>query len=493
MTDVWRIAEYVEEHPNDHAQRWRLAKKLYMAWEYRHALEHLQILRNEWEPNVHVARYLAATFYRLGRYDESIAELERAIDTWAEDIPLREQLARVLEVADRLPDAAAAWEKILEIDPEHSLAPRAVERLRTGTAKEVEIDFGLDEDDGGTGAEAALVCAECGAQNSREFERCWQCHAMLEAGTSSPAEDEAPAPAPRPAVKPSEKAPFPAWLLGGGLSLVALVSCGIYLSLHHIAATDGGAENVSRTMTDLLARELVQTHVILGLVLLVAWPAVLWGTLAALQAAAAPRENILITGLVLAGLAYVLSWAPGLFVGLALLVPGIVSLILLIAAFRIPFSRAVAVWLAQCILIVVVAFLGLMALEGLAPIKEIGAIANYALERNRQAAPGGYVLPETSVPAEFIIEWVPTGSSWLDRCAPNVSVELGGEAAQGAPIVRFEDEQSRLLAYIGADSEARSFVQQVGVARPYKLTVSGENGAQVSVTIRGVLEPRLVE
>lgn len=82
MAEVWDIAKYVEEHPDDYEQRWRLAKKLYAAWEYRLALEHLQVLRNEWQKRLNVVRYLAATYYRLGRYDEAVAELREAIETW---------------------------------------------------------------------------------------------------------------------------------------------------------------------------------------------------------------------------------------------------------------------------------------------------------------------------------------------------------------------------------------------------------------------------
>jgi tetratricopeptide (TPR) repeat protein len=111
MVDIWDLSRFVEDHPGDYEQRWRLAKKLYLACEYRLALEHLQILRNEWARKLNVVRYLAATLYRLGRYDEAIRELEDAIYTWPEEIGLREQLARVLEVANRNPEAADAWRR----------------------------------------------------------------------------------------------------------------------------------------------------------------------------------------------------------------------------------------------------------------------------------------------------------------------------------------------------------------------------------------------
>ncbi len=71
MSDVWELAAYVEDHPGDHQQRWRLAKKLYAEREYLLALENLQVLNKEWTPKLNVQRYLAATYYRLGRYTEA--------------------------------------------------------------------------------------------------------------------------------------------------------------------------------------------------------------------------------------------------------------------------------------------------------------------------------------------------------------------------------------------------------------------------------------
>lgn len=131
MADIWDIARYVEANPDDHEQRWRLAKKLYTAWEYRLALEHLQILKNEGPKRINILRYLGATYYRVGRYEESIRELETAISEWPEEIGLYEQLARVLEIAGNHPKAADMWEKALALDPHHPMAAHAAARLRT--------------------------------------------------------------------------------------------------------------------------------------------------------------------------------------------------------------------------------------------------------------------------------------------------------------------------------------------------------------------------
>lgn len=134
MADTWDIARYVEANPDDHEQRWRLAKKLYTAWEYRLALEHLQILKNEGPRRINILRYLGATYYRLGRYDESVKELEEAIAIWPEEIGLYEQLARVLEIAGDHLKAAEMWDKTLEIDPHHPMAGHAADRLRSNAA-----------------------------------------------------------------------------------------------------------------------------------------------------------------------------------------------------------------------------------------------------------------------------------------------------------------------------------------------------------------------
>ena len=66
MAETWELTQYVEAHPDNKGQRWRLAKKLYGEEDYRLAVEHLQILSNEWKDKSGVPRYLAATYMRLG-------------------------------------------------------------------------------------------------------------------------------------------------------------------------------------------------------------------------------------------------------------------------------------------------------------------------------------------------------------------------------------------------------------------------------------------
>ena len=131
MAEIWDIARYVEANPDDHEQRWRLAKKLYTAWEYRLALEHLQVLKNEGQERINILRYLAATYYRLGRYDEATDELRNAISIWPDEIGLIEQLARVLEIAGDHIGAAEMWERVHALDHHHPMATHAAARLRS--------------------------------------------------------------------------------------------------------------------------------------------------------------------------------------------------------------------------------------------------------------------------------------------------------------------------------------------------------------------------
>ena len=95
MADLEELSQYVTSHPDDYAQRWRLAKKLYMAWEYNEAIKHLLILKKNWTRKLNVLRYLAATYYRLGRYMDAISELKEILQQWPSETAVWEQLARV--------------------------------------------------------------------------------------------------------------------------------------------------------------------------------------------------------------------------------------------------------------------------------------------------------------------------------------------------------------------------------------------------------------
>ena len=491
MADVWDIARHVEEHPEDYEQRWRLAKKLYMGWEYRLALEHLQVLKNEWVPKINVGRYLAAAYYRLGRYDEAIAELEEAIGAWPEEVTLREQLARVLEIADRPIDAEKVWKDILALDPEHPLAKRAIVRLRKRILAPPSAQPVLLESNAGADSGSVTVCSRCGARNSREFERCWQCHAPLPVGQLLYSLDET-TPHPMPVIEAAPKeVSFSTWVLAGGLSVVALLSCGLYLSLKSLSDTEvpGGGLVISRTMTDLFAHELAQTHIVLGVLLLVMWPLVLWVSMVLIQSPPFSRSVSIIVGLVLAALAYVLSWAPGNPFLLTFLAPAIVSLVLVIGAFRIRLGYAVGAWLLQGFLVAVIAFLGFIAIEGPDVIRQFPVIVKHVSDVADKGAREGELLPGGNTPLLYAVEWMGTGSPWLDKTANTVLIEVRSESAQERLTIELKDG-AKTLAYEPAAKGLFRTKQKVTPGRLYQLTVSDQDGVPISVALHGILHAR---
>ncbi len=176
MADVEEIRAYVDTHPDDHKQRWRLAKKLYTAWDYRSALEHLLLLRDVWPDQVPVLRYLAATYYRLGKYAEAETELLKALKDHPQEYSLLEQLAKVYEGAGNTDKAIDAWTRVSEIKPTKS-STEALERLgmAMGTMASTMV-AGTMQEMSSHGNDTVVVCPNCGENNDIFSKRCARCH-----------------------------------------------------------------------------------------------------------------------------------------------------------------------------------------------------------------------------------------------------------------------------------------------------------------------------
>ena len=56
MADLQDLEKYVDAHPADHEQRWRLAKKLYRGCEYERVFEHLEVLQRGWHRKLNLMR-----------------------------------------------------------------------------------------------------------------------------------------------------------------------------------------------------------------------------------------------------------------------------------------------------------------------------------------------------------------------------------------------------------------------------------------------------
>lgn len=491
MADVWSLVEYIESHPDDHEQRWRLAKKLYSEREYRLALEHLQVLRNEWERNLHVERYLGATYFRLTRYARASEALLASIEKWPDDLGLREQLARTFEASGNDNDAAVeAWETVASMDPGHSRAREAVKALKDQAVEEAAvgaIDYehallspaGMDD-------EAEIECPNCGARNSPEFERCWQCHGVIVASsTSADLQPEQTEQTRSPVIEVASTLPWP---LVSGISIVALLTYGVFMTLRdfYSPVVESGAQAVPfvhHSLYAFLLEECQITRVIIGVVLLVVWP-VAFRLAAALAGGGDVYASPLhIAGLFLAALAYAASWVSGGAVGWMLIVPAVSSLIICFLAFGVPVARAGLLWLIQGAVVGLVTITVLAATHGFGFVIGLPAILQYAA--NEQ---GESVFRHKGVtPVELNIRWEKTGAKWLDEAWTGVEIEVGIGPFEKRLFAGIQDWERTLVYKELVPGKNRFVFQEAVPGYPYRLEVVGQEGIPFTLTVRGIL------
>ncbi len=204
MEDLTQLIEHVKQNPDDHNQRWRLAKKLYGNWEYRMALDHLKKLKEAWPNQQNVIHYLATTHYRVGNYDEAISELQALLEIYPSDGSVWRLLGRICESANRPADAKKAYREAMICSPSTSLV-KAVERL-DGVDESRSSIADISAYDEITPDKTQITCRYCGSANDAFLERCVQCHeslAVVDAVESS----SAPAPA-KPRVVRDEEDEF---------------------------------------------------------------------------------------------------------------------------------------------------------------------------------------------------------------------------------------------------------------------------------------------
>jgi tetratricopeptide (TPR) repeat protein len=192
MADVDEIRAYVESHPDDHKQRWRLAKKLYNAWDYRSALEQLEKLREVWPDQVPVLRYLAATHFRLGQYDKAADLLVETIQDHPDDVSLMEQLAKVHEGAGQTEKAIDVWNRVMALKPSRE-AEEALERLgmSMGTMASTFHGGASGQEVSDHGDDTLINCPHCGAGNDVFSQRCARCHGDFDRRAASDVPREA--------------------------------------------------------------------------------------------------------------------------------------------------------------------------------------------------------------------------------------------------------------------------------------------------------------
>lgn len=488
MAEVWDIARYVEDHPEDHAQRWRLAKKLYTAWEYRLALDHLLLLKKEGSNRLNVVRYLGATYYRLGRYDEAVKELEEALETWPDELGLREQLARVLEISGSRERAAEAWAEIGELDPQHPIAGSAVRRLSKRADDTPVRDLRLEDSDSGIDLRPGRVCANCGAQNSEEFDRCWQCHAQLGATRDS---GRLVAHAPVGPVVSEE------WLLlAMGFGAVVAVSLGVFMALRLLfVETEPGV--LIASIWDVWSYRVAGLRVALGGVALLGWPVALWAALYSVRPPQlVPPSLVNFTALATAGIAYLSTWLQADLFFLAPVLPAAISLALILGFFRIGPGRAFLVWGLHLGILVALFYGAFIVVERVRlgeffnPIAEFNALRAYAAASATDQPEGARAFPEGLTPYTLPVRWESTGSRWLDVAAGEVEFKVINESKQSG--LRFElrgPTGTLVFDDITRESYVRRFRIEPRV--DYTVSVTGSGGVPVRVFTTGLLVPKV--
>jgi len=469
MANQWEVAKYVEEHPDDYPQRWRLAKKLYLHWEYRLALEHLQVLRNEWAPRVHVIQFLAATYYRLGRYEEAEQELRQALERWPKEKGLLLQLARTCEVAGQCPQAIEAWEAIRKLDPGHAQAeqaiPRLRERLKPAANKEaaaaMSSDAGLDLVPG-------AACPSCGAQNSAEFDRCWQCHGPL------PGLDTAA----RRAIESdaSEELWPPAVRLRAVTgAAILLVGAAIALSLWRLL--DRPADEAPASLEILFDNTLALTRAGVAFGLLLGWPLIFSFVL---SGAGCQKDDDFKLGsrmaMAFAAIACLASFLPGGKLVPILLFPALASLFGCLGLLPLSKIQALGAWAIQYSLAALSGTILFVLLEWAQtgvlfnPFTEVPALEAYVRAAGGEAT-RGLAEAEGPCPLSLRVRANSTGSAWLDA-----------HAGQSVLSARRDDEKMDYKVELTEDNSTAIFESVAG--NSWKKTYPLRPGSEYTLFLR---------
>ncbi len=483
MENIPNIETHLIEHPDDHAQRWRLAKKLYMACEYRDALSHLLILKRDADWKLNYSRYLAATYYRLGRYDESIQELHEALESWPSEIPVHEQLARAYEVASNTDEAVRVWQDILKMDPQHPIAEQSILRLTTATEEpSSEDELRLNESDSGIHLSPGVICPKCGARNEQEFSRCWQCHASLVPSSSSAPDLQ----------KPAGSTPRPFGTVLTGLATVALFARALYLTLsyaaHRPVATDGFI--VASSVDSLLDHEWFAGRIAVGCTLLLAWPAILWLATIMCCNRPVPLRRVLGSGLLAASLPSVLLWSPYRAWPLTLAAPAVLTLVMILLLFRTTWSRALLGWTAQIVLALLCGFGVFAAVTNVATLNHLTTLAALEPARAAEMPEGALHFSAAEYPAEYTISWRETPSVWVNSVGRMAEFTFIRQTSDSPISIAFS-EAGHTLAQHPDQVPPLSFSQAIAPGRVYVLRIDSRRPDPIDVRITGLLVPEV--
>lgn len=483
MAEIDDLTAQVEKTPENHELRWRLAKRLYMTGDYRAALKHLQILRGQWKPKINVARYLAAAYYRLGRYDQSIAELEDAVLEWPMEIPLREQLARVFEVAGRKERAILTWKQLLEVKEDHEFALRALERLENRTPPPVPSYVPtLNDEDMGLDADTGFLCPNCGTLNTSDFDRCWKCNTRIR---------KTPAPQ-SSALEPPHVTPIEVWHTLAGIAAGFLLLLALLLTLRQYLLNQNAARDLVplETIQGVLDEKMWTTRLVLGLALLCGWPAAIWISATLARNYEVRPFTIAVTGGLFGAAFMAFLWLP--FYLLASAAPVLLLLSALPICLVFPMNRLqkAVTSVAQAALVVCLAYILVALIEGNVFVAAVPELVSRSFHLDRRPESGVYLLPPLKAPLNAPLKWNSTGSMWLDSRAGRSIFTISLNGADTDITVEITDGTDSVY-YSRTSKFPFRFAFEAQPKKPYQFIIDGAQGTELEITIRGLLQPRL--
>ncbi len=420
------LLDYVEKNPKDYEKRWKLAKKLYQNKDYSLAVEHLNILVNEWEPHINVNRFLSATLYRLGKYEESIDVLKKSIEKWNNEPGLYEQLGRVLITVGKIEEAQKVYEKLAEICPDHKWAQTAVTRIQSFLSKKhvrkTPFPFTLSSD---FDLLPESICKRCGTENQGYIDRCWKCGEPLSLESTQP---ELPS---------TEIQLNPIILLTPeiitlilGLVTISFISINIFMSLKFFLG-DYQSTHISLTFWEIYSYELFPARFITSMLLLIISPILIkFGLNIFGLREKIPYNLIILTGLIIASFISVTSWLPKpLFLWGFILVP-IFSFLVILGTFATSLLKTLNLCLFQIFMLFISITMIFTAVEShilntfINPFTEIPAVAHFFLNQTIQPPHKIEIKSTDGSPQIKHISFEKTGSYWLDRRANKIAISL---------------------------------------------------------------------
>ncbi len=499
MTGISELTRYVEAHPGETEQRWRLVKKLYHACEYDEALEHLLVIKREWPTKLNVLRYLAATYYRLGRYEDAIDVLEHALSEWPHVVVLYEQLARVFEMAGRREESCLVWEKILAVDPYHPTAAQAIKRLKKGKHETPPPQRVVDDSDSGIDIQEGNVCPACGSQNSMELTRCWKCNSLLPTfknpTPAPPPEEVEDVDEPEEAASSTPSAVKRVSFTATGVGLAAVLGVMAVMITVNNWEREFPYEGIPRiplTVYDVFADNLTILRLIGGAVLLLAWPASLY--IAGILMTLTPRVRWahLLAGLPLALAAYSATWLRVEHILYAPLALGLLAFLACLAIFQGSFVRILGAWAAQTILVAGAAFVLVVSTEGVAPLAELPVISAYAARHDNQETPGVYEVNPSLVPLRMGITWQSTGSDWLDTWADEAVIAISLDEPVEEPLRVMVQRDEQVIEHVELMEDQIAIPVRAEPGVEHRLEVTGPFDVRIQPRVYAVLRPRFV-